>query len=394
MFEFICKSFIKNYDDVNDKLVREKYGTVFSIVSIIFNCILVVFKLIVSFITNSVSIRADALNNLSDMGSNLATFCGFKLANKHADADHPYGHGRIEYVSGMIVAFLILLMGFESLKEAIGKIANPQEMSFSIVALIILIVSILIKLLMMVINKKAGNKIKSDTLLAASQDSFNDSIMTAATLVSLLINYFFNLNLDAYIGIGVSILVLKSGVEIFKNVLDTILGQAPDKELIKEILLTIKAHKKIKGIHDIMFHDYGLSARILSLHVEVDKDEDIIEIHDEIDNIEKEILEKFNVLTTIHMDPIDYTDTRAKTLAKQVKKIVKEVNGQYSIHDFRIVSGPTHTNLVFDVMIPVEERTSHEEIREKIMEKIMTIPDGPYRAVINIEHGYLNLKEQ
>lgn len=390
MFELIRKIFIPNYENTENAEVRGKYGTVFSIFSIICNIIMVIFKLIVSYITNSVSVRADALNNLSDVGSNIATLFGFKLANKHPDADHPYGHGRMEYVSGLVVSFLILLMGFSAFKESILKIINPEELYSSTVAIIVLTVSIGIKLVMFRVNNKAGKEINSDTLLAAGQDSRNDAIMTLATLACLIIHELTNIHLDAYAGVVVSIFVLKSGIEIFKGVLDTILGKAPDKELIKDIEKTVKAHKEIHGIHDLMLHDYGPSQQFMTFHVEVNAKDDVVKIHDLIDNIEAEILKKYSILTTIHMDPVDYKDKELASLRTKVRKIVKEINNDYSIHDFRIVKGPTHTNIVFDCLIPAADKSSHSDIANKIQSEVNKIKGGPYYCVIKVEHSYVD----
>ena len=388
MYQLLCKKFIPNYDLVNDSNVRQRYGTVFSIFSIICNVIMVVFKLIVSFITNSVSIRADAFNNMSDVGSNLATLFGFVLSNKHPDSDHPYGHGRMEYVSGMIVSFLILLMGFESAKESFIKIIHPEEIVFTNVALIVLIGSILIKIIMAIMNKKAGNSINSDALKAAGQDSINDSMVTGATLICLIFYKFTNINIDAYVGLVASFLVLKSGVEIFSDVLDTILGKAPDANLIKDIEKTICAHNEVIGIHDLMLHDYGPSQQFMSLHAEVPADIPVIELHDVIDNIELEILDKYKILTTIHMDPVDTKNELVNSLKKKVKDIVLSVNENYDIHDFRIVTGPTHTNLVFDVLLPANDRNNIEVLRKQITELISQI-DSKYRCVINFDYSFV-----
>lgn len=390
MFDFIRKTFIRNYSDTNNEEVRGKYGTVFSIFSIICNIIMVVFKLIVSFITNSVSVRADALNNLSDVGSNIATLFGFKLANKHPDGDHPYGHGRMEYISGLVVSFLILLMGFSALKESFLKILHPEELNSSIVAIIVLVVSIGIKLIMANVNNNAGKAIDSDTLLAAGQDSKNDAIMTTTTLICLLVHAIFNIHIDAYAGFVVSLFVIKSGIEIFKGVLDTILGKAPDKELLNEVEKTVLANKQIHGIHDLMFHDYGHSQQFMTFHAEVDCREDVIKLHDLIDNIEREILEKYNILTTIHMDPVDYKDKEIVTLRNKVKKIVKSINPDYTIHDFRVVKGPTHTNLVFDCLLPAGDRCAHEDITKKIEEAVNKMSGGPYYCVIQVEHSFVD----
>jgi len=388
MYKLIVKKFIPNYQDVNDAKVRERYGSIFSIFSILCNILLVIFKLIFSFITNSVSIRADAFNNLSDVGSNLATLFGFALSNKHADSDHPYGHGRMEYVSSMIVSFLILLMGFEAAKESFMKIIHPEQIEFSFTALIVLFCSIFVKLLMSYVNKKAGKDIDSEALKAAGQDSINDSMVTSATLICLIIYGVTGLNIDAYVGFVASLLVIKSGIEIFHNVLDTILGKAPDPELIKAIEKTICAHPDIIGIHDLMLHDYGPSQKFMSLHAEVSADIPVIEMHDTIDNIELEILDKYKILTTIHMDPIDTKDTLANTLKKDVKNIVTSINPEYNIHDFRTVSGPTHTNLVFDVLLPANDNSDIETLRKQISNEVSKL-NNTYHCVINFDHSFV-----
>ena len=388
MFELLSRIFVKDYKNTRDIKVRESYGTFISVFSIFLNILLVIIKLIISFVTNSISIRTDALNNLSDVGSNVATLFGFKLANKHADKDHPYGHGRMEYISGMIVAFLIVYMGITAFIDAIKKIINPEELSFSYVAIIVLLISISIKLLMFYMNKKAGKLIESETLLAACQDSLNDSIMTFTTLLSLLIFKFTGFNLDAIIGLVVSIFILKSGFEIFSNVMSTILGKAPDPELIKDIENTIMAHEEIHGIHDLMLHDYGLTQRFLTLHAEIDCHANIMDIHDEIDNLEKNILNKFGIMTTIHMDPVDQNDERTKELKKVVVNIVKNINPAYNIHDFRIVSGPSHTNMIFDVLLPIDDETAHEKIKEQIESAVKAYNANLY-CVMEIEHSYV-----
>ena len=388
MFELLCKKLIKDYQNTEDPVVRERYGTVFSFVSIFCNVLMVTMKLIISFITNSISIRADAINNLSDVGSNLATLFGFRLSNKHPDSDHPYGHGRMEYVSGMIVSFLILLVAFEAIKEAISKIINPNNLIFTYVSLTVLLMSIAIKLFMAYFNAKASKAIDSETLRAASQDSLNDAVMTSATLLSMIIYRFSNLNIDAYVALAVSLFVLKAGIDIFKGVLDTILGKAPDKQLIKEIEADIMKQNGILGIHDLILHDYGPGHRFMSLHAEVDAAVPVMESHDLIDNIENEILEKYHILTSIHMDPIDMSDEMMPILKEKVKKVVQSIDSSYNIHDFRIVSGNTHTNLVFDVLVPAQDKISHEELKKEISDKVSQI-DPSYICVIQIDHSFV-----
>lgn len=388
MFELLCKTFITNYQHTEDPEVRERYGSVFSLFSIGCNILMVIMKLIISFISNSISIRADALNNLSDVGSNLATLFGFRLSNKHPDADHPYGHGRMEYVAGLIVSFLILLVAFEAIKEAVLKIVNPQDLNFTYSTLLVLIISIGIKLLMTYMNGKAGKAISSQTLKAASQDSLNDSLMTLATFLSMLFYRFSGINIDAYVGLIVSLFVLKAGIGIFKDVLDTILGKAPDPELIRQIESDIMKHESVLGIHDLIMHDYGPSHRFMSLHAEVDASVPIMDTHDMIDNIESEILEKYHILTSIHMDPIDTHDELINVLREKIRAKVKEINEAYNIHDFRMVKGNTHSNLVFDVLIPAEDQISHEELKKQISAKAIEI-DPSYRCVITIDRSFV-----
>ena len=300
MFKILAKKFIKNNTEFNNPKVREQYGTLCSIISIVCNIVLVIFKLTMGAITHSIAIQADGLNNLSDVGSNLASLFGFKLANKHPDIEHPYGHGRIEYVAGLIIAFLILLVGFQALRDSVFKIIAPEKVTFTIVAVIILIVSILIKLWMAVFNRYASKKINSATLLAASQDSLNDVLATLATLISLILSLYTDLPVDGIMGAVVSIIVLKAGIEIFKDTVNPLLGMAPDKELIKELEEYILSYPEALGIHDLMMHDYGPGRKFLTLHVEVDCNDNIMATHDAMDRIERAVLGKYHILTTIH----------------------------------------------------------------------------------------------
>lgn len=388
MFRYLLKKFIKNHHDFKNPKVREQYGTLCSIVSIACNIVLVIFKLTMGAITHSIAIQADGLNNLSDVGSNLASLFGFKLANRHPDSEHPYGHGRIEYVAGLIIAFLILLVGFQSLKDAILKIVEPEKVTFTIIAVVILIVSILIKLWMAAFNRAVSKNINSATLMAASQDSLNDVMATSATLISLILSLYTDLPVDGIMGAVVSIIVLKAGVDIFKDTVNPLLGMAPDRELIDEIEEYILSYPEALGIHDLMMHDYGPGRKFLTLHVEVDCNEDIMAVHDAMDLIERSMLDKYHILTTIHMDPVDTNDTLTNELKQMVNGIVKEIDGEYSIHDFRIVSGPTHTNLIFDVLIPSNDEIKHKLLRQQIDQKIKEINPN-YFTVMQIEHSFI-----
>ena len=388
MFQWIVKKSIQDYQNTSSPKVREKYGTVCSLFSIVCNGVMVVFKLIVGFMTHSVAIQADGFNNLSDMGSNLATLFGFKMASKHPDADHPYGHGRYEYITGLIIAFLILLVAFSSLKESVMKILQPEILNFQVSAVIVLIVSILTKMYMGSFNKKAGELIDSTSLKAAAQDSYNDVLSTFATLVSLCLSLVTDLPIDGIIGMIVSLMVLKSGIDIFKDTVNPLLGQAPDKQLVQDIHDFVLSFDKVQGIHDFMMHDYGPGRQYMTLHAEVNSNDNIMEIHDQIDLIEREVLEKFNILTTIHMDPIDMDDELTNQLKNQVSELVKSIYSEYSIHDFRIVSGPTHTNMIFDVVVPSYDEISHEKLRQMIDKKVKALNES-YFCVIQVEHGYV-----
>ena len=383
MYSLIQKLFIK------DPSNREKVGIVMSIFSIVCNLILVVFKLVISFITNSLSIRADGLNNLSDTGSNLASLCGFKLASKHPDNEHPYGHGRVEYISGLIIGFLIIAIGFSSLIDSLKSIFVKGDISFNYAAVIVVIASIIVKLVMGFTNKKAGNLIESETLLAASSDSFNDVLLTFSTLVSLLVYKLFNVNIDPYVGSVVNIVVIISGVKITMEVISVLIGKSPDKELIKEIEEDVLKNKEALGIHDMIFHDYGPGSRFLTLHVEVDASKDIVYLHDNIDNIENYILGKYGILTTIHMDPVILNDPELNNYKQMIIDVVKEINPTYSIHDFRMVKGPTHTNLVFDLLLPIDEKSEHGLIRKQLNEKVRAINPN-LNLSVKIEHGFID----
>ena len=388
MIFHISKIFIKDYQNYKDKHVREQYGTLCSILSIICNIILVAFKITIGAFSNSVAIMADGLNNLSDVGSNLASLFGFKLANKHPDNDHPYGHGRYEYIAGLVIAFLILLVGIQSLKDSLLKIIHPEKVIFSYLAVIILVVSILVKLWMCSFNKAVGEKIDSSTLKAAGQDSLNDVMSTSATLVALLLTLVTDLPVDGLIGTVVSILVVIAGIQVFKETIDPLLGLAPDKELIKDIERFILSYDKPIGIHDLMMHDYGPSRMFMTVHVEVDCHGDIMKIHEEMDEIERAIREKFGILTTIHYDPVDIHNPQVQCLKNMVSKVVKGINNEYSIHDFRIVPGENKTNLIFDVLIPSQDEIEHQLLKKKISENIKKI-DNQYNCVIEIDHSFV-----
>lgn len=388
MFNIIIKTFIKDYKNITNKKVREQYGVLCSILSIICNIVMVIFKLLYGYIIQSVALLADGFNNLSDVGSNLATLFGFKLASKHPDSDHPYGHGRYEYIAGLVISFLIVMVGFSSAKESFMKIIEPSKVLFQWNAVIMIVVSILIKLWMYYFNMKAGNIIDSTSLKAAGQDSLNDVLTTSATLISLVAGMFTDLPVDGIIGIIVSMFVLKSGIDIFKDTVNPLLGMAPDKELVKEIQDFVMSYDKAVGIHDFMMHDYGPGRKYLSLHVEVDSHEDIVEVHEQMDLIERDLLNKFNVLTIIHMDPIDTKDERTLAIKAEIEKIITDINQEYSIHDFRVVYGVNQSNLLFDVLIPSYDKTKHSIIRNEIEKRVKELNPG-YNCIMQVEHSFV-----
>lgn len=366
----IVKLFIKNPDNVKDSSVRESYGTLGSVVGIISNIVLCLLKISVGIITGSISIAADGLNNLSDMGSSVVTMIGFKMAGKPADNDHPFGHGRIEYMTAFIVAILIILVGFELLKSSVTSLfdgtATPQ---YSVIALIILGISVLIKLWLYFFNKKLGKKINSEALSATAQDSLNDSIATTVILISVGISMLVKLtfNLDAVMGILVALFILYSGISSAKNTLNDILGTPPEKELIEEIENTIMSFEEFVGIHDLIIHNYGPGRQFASVHVEVPQYNDIVKCHEQIDLCEKLIYEKLNISLVIHMDPIDteneaVSDTRAK-----LSESLKIIDNSLTLHDFRMTPmSEQRTNLIFDVVVPSNLKLTHKELEEKI----------------------------
>lgn len=388
MFNFIIKTFIKDYLNITNKRVREQYGVLCSILSIVSNMIMVIFKLLVGFMINSIALQADGFNNLSDVGSNLATLFGFKLASKHPDSDHPYGHGRYEYIAGLIISFLIITVSFSLFKESLIKILNPSKIIFQWSAVIVIVVSIAIKLWMYYFNTRTGNLIDSTSLKAAGKDSLNDVITTSSTLLSLICSLFTNLPIDGAIGLFVSFFVLKSGIDIFKDTVNPLLGMAPDKELVLEIQQFVKEYDKVVGIHDFMMHDYGPGRKYLTLHVEVDSHEDMVEVHEQIDTIERDILKEFKILTTIHYDPIDIHDEKTLLLKQQIIDIVKGINDEYSIHDFRVVYGKTKANLIFDVVVPSYDTTKHSLIRKRIDKKVRLLNEN-YNCIMQVEHSFI-----
>ena len=370
MTSILIKRFVKNHEDIKNPVVRAAYGKLAGGVGIVCNLILFLLKLVIGTISGSVSITADAVNNLSDASSSIISLLGFKLAERPADAEHPYGHGRYEYLSGLSVAVLIIVIGVEILKNGIDKILNPTKVEFSIALVAILIFSILLKLWMMIFNKNAGKRISSSTLMATAADSRNDVISTGAVLIGAIISHTTALELDGFIGVGVAVFIFISGFRLIKEMIDPMLGTAPDEEMVKKIRDKIIEYPGVLGIHDLIVHDYGPSRQFASVHVEMAAEEDVIQSHDTIDNIESDFREKENINLIIHYDPVLTKDPLTNELKTAVSGIIKNTYPEFSIHDFRVVPGTTHTNLVFDCVVPFEEKMSDKDIKIAISKSV------------------------
>lgn len=387
MTALLTRLFVKNNREVTDPHVRSSYGTLVSVVGIVLNLILFAAKFTVGTLFGSVSITADAVNNLSDAGSQIISLISFRISAKPADREHPFGHARIEYVASMIVSFLILLIGFELIKESISKILDPVLPERSWVAVGVLGGSILVKLWLGLFNRKIGKRIDSTVMRATAADCLSDALSTTAVLISTLILLLFpsvTVNLDAYMGVIVAIMILIAGVKILNETKNSILGQSPSHEIVEQITDIVESTPGTLGLHDLVVHNYGVGHVIAALHVEVDGKADVFETHDMIDNIERKLRHDCGIEATIHMDPIVTDDERVTLLRTRVEAAVQAVDPALRIHDFRFVEGTTHSNLIFDVAVPFELRRTDEELRRAIASQISRL-DPMYFAVITID---------
>lgn len=387
MTALLVKLFIKDSENYSDKKVRTAYGVLSSITGIVLNLILAGAKYAAGVISGSISITADAINNLSDAGSSIVSFFGVKISAKPPDKDHPYGHGRVEYISAFIVSFFVLFMGVELLKDSVGKIINPEPVKFSFLSLAILIISILCKLWLGVFNKNLGKKINSAPMMAVMKDSFSDCLATGVAAVSIIVSAFSDINIDGYLGVVVAVFIFIAGFDILKETLGDILGRPPEAEFVEEITDKIMSYPHVCGVHDMIIHDYGPSCRFASVHAEVPSDEDIMELHDIIDGIERDIYNEYGMLTSIHMDPVVINDERINELKKITQDSVSRIDERLSIHDFRVVEGPSHTNLIFDVLLPSDMKCSNREICQKIEDELSKI-DERFFCVITVDHAF------
>ena len=391
MTDFLVRHLVRDHENVQDPAVRERYGVLSGGVGIFLNLLLSLGKFLAGVLTGSIAVTADAFNNLSDAGSSVVTLVGFKLAGQKADDGHPFGHGRIEYLAGLLVSLLILMVGVELGKSSIEKIIHPEDVTFSLMTVVILICSILVKLWMSLFNRKLGKRINSAAMQATATDSLSDVVATSAVLAGTLIGHFAQVSIDGWIGVVVAIFILRAGWEAVKDTLNPLLGTAPEPELVNAIQQLVLSHEQVVGMHDLVIHDYGPGRRMCSFHAEVPEDEDIMAAHDAIDHIEREIQEKFGIETTAHMDPIATGDSEVTRLRDQVRDLVKEIDEDMSIHDFRVTRGPLHTNLIFDVVVPHRCRLKDEEIQERITQAVRDVVPDCY-VVLQLDRSYVGTK--
>ncbi len=388
MIRLLARIFIKNHKNTSDMAVRHAYGVLCGAFGVFLNIVLFAVKFAAGYISGSVAITADAFNNLSDAGSSVVTMIGFKMAGQKPDPEHPFGHGRIEYVTGLVVSMMIILMAFELLKSSYEKIRHPQTPVFTPVVALILIISIIVKLYMYFYNSKTGETISSTAMKATALDSFTDSIATLVVLGCSLISYYTGIMVDGWCGLAVSFFVLYAGISSAKDTLDPLLGSKPSKEYVEAIEKFVTSYKDVIGIHDLIVHDYGPGRVMISLHAEVPANRNILDVHDTIDNIERRINETLGCQCVIHMDPVVYGDEATDRMKRLAQLIAKSVDERFTIHDFRMVKGPSHTNLIFDVVAPFDCRLSEEEIKNTICSKVESLPGNHY-AVVEVDRPFV-----
>lgn len=391
MVNLIRRIFIKNYKDINDPIVREKHGTVASIFGMVMNVILFAIKFVIGLIASSMSIISDALNNLTDLFSNIASLVGFKIANKPADKKHPYGHERVEYITGMIISFIIIAVGIVLGYTAVNKLITKDVVTtFSIWSFVILAVSIFGKILLGLFNKGMGKAINSVSLKASMQDSFNDAISTSLVLIAAIISYFVGESvwwLDPVISIAIGGFIVYSGIKLVFETASPLIGLSPDTDFVKAVVQDVLSFKGALGIHDIVCHSYGPTKKFITLHVEVDGYEDVMKLHDMIDNIEEYIAKKYNCEITIHMDPIDTKNKEIPVLKEKIGDILKHISNEITFHDLRLVNGPSHTNVLFDIVIPPVKDINKDEVINALIKGVKEI-NPKYNLVIKVDNSY------
>lgn len=392
MITFLSKLLIKDYKNYASPAVRTRYGMLCGAVGICFNILLFAGKLLSGTLTGSIGITADAFNNLSDAGSASITLIGFRLSDAKADKEHPFGHGRYEYISGLIVSMAILVMGFELAKSSVEKILHPEAVTFSFVALGVLTASILVKLYMFFYNRAIGKKIDSTAMRATALDSFSDVAATSVVLLSMLVGKWTGWMIDGYAGLLVALFIVYTGIRAAKETISPLLGQPPTKEFVEKIERIVRQQDGVIGVHDLVVHDYGPGRRMISLHAEVPADGNLINLHDTVDNLEKLLHRECGCEAVIHMDPVDTNNKETNRLREETKTIVAELDAKLTLHDFRVVHGPTHTNLVFDVVVPFEFPMTDEAVKRAISERIHAL-EGNCFAVIEVDKESVLVEE-
>lgn len=387
MISLLVKLFYGEMDMSDEKALRRAYGTACSGAGIGFNVLLFAGKLIAGMLSGSVAIVSDAFNNLSDAGSSIISLVGFKLSNKKSDPQHPFGHGRLEYISGLCVSFLIILMGVELGKASIEKIIEPAQVKFSLLTAAILAASILVKLYMALYNSRIGKRLNAVTMKAMAKDSLSDAVATSVVLMSMIVAKLADIAIDGYCGVVVAAFILFTGITAARDTISPLLGQKPDSEFIEEVMRIVNAHKEIIGTHDLVVHDYGPGRLMITLHAEVDADMDILVAHDAVDNIENELREKLGCSAVVHMDPIVTDDVETNATREEIKRVVSNIDSRMTIHDFRMVPGPTHTNVIFDVAVPFDTDMDDDELRKILGARIRDV-DSKLNAVIEIDKCY------
>lgn len=388
MTDILIRLFIRNRENTENARVRENYGKFAGVVGIATNFILFLIKITVGTLFHSISITADAVNNLSDSGSSVVTLVGFKISGKPADAGHPYGHARMEYISGLIVSFVIVILGFQLVQTSADKIIHPQTAQFSWLTVIVLAVSVLIKLWQCLFYRNIGRTIDSSALIATSFDSRNDILATSSVLIATVITALTGFNLDGYMGVVVALFIMFSGGKLIMSTVSPLLGNAPSEELVRKIYKKIQSYEGIVGMHDLSVHNYGVGKCFASVHCEVSAEQDILLSHDIIDNIERDFLKEMDIHMVIHLDPVITDDTKTNELKTEVKKAIGQISDQIGIHDFRVVWGVTHSNLIFDIVVPFEFKIKDTELIGLISDSVRQI-NASYRAVITVDHDYV-----
>lgn len=389
MVHILAKLFIRDWENMKDTKVRQSYGILCGTVGICLNILLFIGKFLAGTISGSVSITADAFNNLSDAGSSLVTMIGFKLAGAKPDPHHPFGHGRIEYVSGLIVSGAILIMAFELVKSSVEKIIHPGKVEYGVLALVILAVSIGVKLYMCFYNRSFGKKLDSAAMRATAMDSLSDVCATSVVLIAALAEKIFGFQIDGWCGVMVGLFIFYAGINAARETLNPLLGQPPEPEFVAQIEDLVMSHPEVRGVHDLIVHDYGPGRRMISLHAEVPAEGDIIRMHDAIDNIEGELRRRLQCDAVIHMDPIVTTDESVLKLKQETSDVVKAIDARITMHDFRVVTGPTHTNLIFDVVVPYGFSMTDEEVINAVSTGVAGTLGDNYFCVIQVDKAYV-----